>query len=564
VNATQSTGQLSSYFTNIINNVMSVESAPLTRLTAERDTVNVQRGVYADLKSKLDGVQLAARGLQSSDPLFSLSLSRSAAVSNQPTGYTVLSASASSDAGTGSYDVSVTRLALAQRKVSTVQSSIDQALGQTGSFWLGGSGTAAAATAGSDFVSGVGTASVASDVQELGAGTYSVETRNNGGIFQFRVKDADGKTVSIAQKTSTTGEFTTDWQTVQAGAYDTKRGLTIQFNATGAATSTDVDYTAAGKQVTVHAEDSLQRIAANINSTLQTAGREIQASVVGKQLMLSARNTGTGHSMIFSDQTSGGLGYGADLQSARNATFSVSGMSFERSMNTGLTDVISGVTLNLAADSEGRSATLTVNSDTTPARKQIEDFISQVNDLVKYISAKTSITQGTDSTGTKTTYTRGSLTGETAVSDLRTEMFGAFMNKLSNSGVYQSLRDIGLGVTDDLQIGVVDGTKLDNALANNFDGVKSILDTGMQSVNSLLGRFTGTDGYLSNALHGLDNQISETNQSIAEKQTRLQARQVFLINQYAQLQAQITMLSYTQQMMSSLYGSSSGGINYSA
>jgi flagellar hook-associated protein 2 len=459
----------------------------------------------------------------------------------------------------------VTRLALAQRKVSAVQSSVDQALGQTGAFWLGGSGTAVAATAGSDFVSGAGTASVQNDVQELGTGAYSVETRNNGGIYQFRVKDSDGKAVSIADTASTTGEFTTDWQTVSAGAYDTKRGLTISFNATGTATATAVNYTAAGKQVVVNATDSLQKIAANINSTLQSAGREIQASVVGKQLMLSARTTGVNHAMIFSDLTSGGLGFtGTDLQSARDATFTVSGMSFTRSVNTGLTDIISGVTMNLAADSEGRSATLTINTDTAPARKQIEDFVSQINDLVNYISAKTSVTEGTDSTGTKKTYTRGSLSGETVVSDLRTELFSAFMNNLSSTGAFQSLRDIGLGVTDDLQIGITDGTKLDNALANNFDGVQSILDTGMQSINSLLGRFTGSGGYLTGAIRGLDNQISETNQNIADKQTALQARQTFLINQYSQLQSQITMLSYTQQMMSSFYGSTGGGINYSA
>jgi flagellar hook-associated protein 2 len=567
--STSSVGQLSSYFTNIINNILTVEKRPLTQLTAVRDTVNVQRGVYADLKSKLEDLQLAARGLQSSDPLFSLAISRTATISNQPSGYTVLSASASSSAGTGTYDISVTRLALAQRKVSAPQTSVDQALGKTGYLLLGGSGSASASSAGSDFISGVGSASFGSTVKELGTGAYTVETRNNNGTNEFRIMDVDGKAVSIADGSSTTGDFTNGWQTVTAGTFDTKRGLTVTFNASGTATTTTVQYNARGVQVDVAATDTLQAIAGKINDILQPEGHEVQASVVGKQLLLSATQTGTAHAMTFTDSTSGGgLGFtGAELQAAQDASFSVSGLAFTRSSNTGLTDVVSGVTLNLAADSEGRSARLAVGADTAPARKQIESFLSSLNSLQTYIANETAISEGTDSSGTKKVYSRGPLTGETSVSDLRTSLFSVFMNNVTSNSGFQSLRDIGLGITDSLQFGVTDSSKLDDALTSHYDDLKTVLDGAMKSVNELFGRFTGSGGYLSSAINGLSTQIDETNQSIADKQTRLQARQDFLYNQYAQLQAQIQMLSYTQQLMNSLYsagGSNYGGLNTSA
>jgi flagellar hook-associated protein 2 len=564
-----SVGQLSSYFTNIINNILTVEKRPLTQLTAMRDTVNVTRGVYADLKSKLETLQLAARGLQKSDPLYSLEISRTATVSNQPSGYSVLTASASSDAGTGTYDISVTRLALAQRRVSAPQASVDQALGLTGHLLLGGSGTASATSAGSDFVTGVSVANISNTVKEMATGGYTVEMRDNNGTKEFRIVDSDGKAVSIADQSSTTGDFTTNWQSVTTGAFDTKRGLTLTLNATGTATGTTVQYNAKGVQVNVAATDTLKAVATKINDALQTEGREVQASVVGKQLLLSAANTGTAHTMIFTDATSGaGLGFtGVDLQAAQDASFTVSDLPFTRSDNTGLTDVISGTTINLAADSEGRSASLTVAADSKPARKQIEDFLGALNDLQTYIANETAITEGTDSSGTKKTYSRSPLTGETSVSDLRTSLFSVFMNNVSSSSGFQSLRDIGLGITDNLTFGVTDSSKLDAALAGHYMDLETVLDGAMKNVNELFDRFTGSSGYLSNAIIGLNSQIDETNQTIADKQKQLVARQNFLYNQYANLQAQLQQLSYTQQLMNSLYsasGSNYGGLNYSA
>jgi flagellar capping protein FliD len=42
---------------------MVLERQPLTRLTAQRDTLNVKKGIYNDLKSKVDAMQSAIRTL---------------------------------------------------------------------------------------------------------------------------------------------------------------------------------------------------------------------------------------------------------------------------------------------------------------------------------------------------------------------------------------------------------------------------------------------------------------------------------------------------------------------
>jgi flagellar capping protein FliD len=106
------------------------------------------------------------------------------------------------------------------------------------------------------------------------------------------------------------------------------------------------------------------------------------------------------------------------LQEAANAVFKVNGLTVTRSQNSGLTDVITGVTLNLAADAEaGKKATLTVNTDWSAARSAVDSFITKFNEVQTFIALKSSV-ESTTISGV-TTYTRGTLADDNAFGDLR-------------------------------------------------------------------------------------------------------------------------------------------------
>jgi flagellar hook-associated protein 2 len=233
-----SVNQLDPYFQSLISNIMLVEREPIDRLSQKQAELNVQRGVYLDVRSTLKDLQNAASALSVSLTPGAFTPGRKASITNAPTGLTVLSAATGSSAVTGTYDVAVTQLAQAQRRVSAEQASTDMALGKSGTFWLGGSGTAGAALTGNSTLSGAGTGSVASGQSELGAGTYTVETREVNGAKQFRLKNADGNTVTIADAT---GRYTNEWQALTTGTFDTKRGLTLDFTGDAANASTTVN-----------------------------------------------------------------------------------------------------------------------------------------------------------------------------------------------------------------------------------------------------------------------------------------------------------------------------------
>lgn len=67
----------------------------------------------------------------------------------------------------------------------------------------------------------------------LGGGSYSVVTRDNSGVAEFRVVDSAGNPVAIDAVSG--GGTTTGWQalsTVLGATFDTGRGFAIEFNAT--------------------------------------------------------------------------------------------------------------------------------------------------------------------------------------------------------------------------------------------------------------------------------------------------------------------------------------------
>ncbi|WP_322794485.1 flagellar cap protein FliD N-terminal domain-containing protein, partial [Bellilinea sp.] len=135
---TISATQLDPTFRTIIQQTLETERQPLKRLTARRDELQVQKGIYTDLGNLLTGLQSALRSLISSQPSYTLGGARSVKVTPAAAGSTVLTASASSSAAAGQYEISVTSLARAHRVRSDAVEYVNQALGQSGTLLLGG------------------------------------------------------------------------------------------------------------------------------------------------------------------------------------------------------------------------------------------------------------------------------------------------------------------------------------------------------------------------------------------------------------------------------------------
>jgi flagellar hook-associated protein 2 len=542
----------------------------------QRDELNGTRAIYVDLQSKLSSLNTAAASLASSSS-GSIFGGKSLTNSNAD----ALTATASSSATVGTYDISVTTLAKAQRVRSEQQSYSNQGLGLSGTCVIGGLQDRAVSSESTvpdtvtDF--GVG-AAVTSGQRELGSGTYHVEARDNEGTKQFRIVDADGGSVSIAD-VDDDSSFTSNWQTLATVAgktYDTGRGLTVNFDADGPYTTglrggaaASVRYDAQGVEVAVTASSTLADIASSINTATYASGNAVSATIVDRKLVLTAANTGERYKIQASDKTgtvlSGtgatGLGIlGADggvddngaadgftitMQAASDNTMTVNDLVVHRASNTGLTDVISGVTLNLKKEGSTATSTLTVASNTTSVSSSVSGLLSQFNSLVSYLKTKTDTTQSTS--GATTTYTRGGLAGDSTFYRLRFDLLSDLTRSVPRgsesalpAGDPTSLRAIGITMSDDLALSITDSAAFTTALSGNFEGTSRLFDKLMGRLTTRLEPYTrSTDSVMGRTLANVDSEIKNADNGLKEMQSRMAMQKASLERQYATIFNQI-------------------------
>lgn len=565
-------GSLSSVFTNLISDLMEIERQPLIRLQQQRDSITLQKGIYTDLKTKLDAFQSAVHALKSNEPSYNFNSGRSVSVSSGTTGVTFATVTASNYAAVADYQMSVTSLAKEHRVRSAQQLYATQALGLAGSFVIGGEAERriAGSTPVTNTVSSFAAATqLTAGRTELGTGSYFVEVREQtAGVFQFRLVDSEGTAMSINRSGGT--DTTSEWQSLPAaGAFDTGRGLVINFEAgpytTGlkGAGAASVSYVAKGATVAVTATDTLVDIASRINGATYASGNAVRATVVDNQLILSNSLPGAGRTIVASDvagSTNSILrtldvlavdgSFAHTMQTSSGMSMVVNGLAVTRSRNTGLTDVINGVTLNLAADAEGKTATVKVSADTTAERTVIDTFIQKFNDLVAFLSDKVSTVKQTDGT-----YKRGALAGDQMFSSLRLDLLRSFNASAANSGIYTRMSEIGLQVNTNMQVSIVDANKLDLALRDNKTSVTALVDAVMTSIDTRLDRYLGSTGYMDRVSASAATQLENTKTQIETMNKRLLSREEELRNQFGAAQAQLMSMSYTSQQFSALYGS---------
>lgn len=564
---------LDSTYQKLIEYQMLVEGAPLTKLETQQKDLVAQRAIYTELKTKLDALKSSSKALISTDPFYTLKAGRTVSVSNVTTGTTVISAASSSNAVASSYDITNISLALADRVRSDQQEYSDQALNKTGTIYIGGGETrsAVADLKSTDTISKIDKSdSIVSGQKELGSSTYYVETRlGTTGEWQFRLVDSEGTAAKIASGTSTTN-FTNSWQAIptDGSTYSTGRGLTIDFGtdsskfvaASKSSGASSVVYQAKGAAVDINSSMSLNDIAYSINSATYASGNEVVATVINKQLLLSSKLSGAAHKIQASGQVLQDLGvlsgssFKNVMQSAKDATFKVNGLSVTRSQNSALTDVISGVTLNLASDAEGKSATLNIASDNTSQKTAINTFITNFNAVQTYIGTNIALTKNSDGT-----YTRGALSGDQGIISLRSSLFNLVSNLDTTGSVFKSLSDIGITVDSNLTMAITNSTKLENALNNNYSDVISTMDRVMKSVTSKLDKYTGTTSYVDQLIKANATKTINVGTSIISLNKRLDAREQVLIKYYADMQSQMDSITNTQSTnnawITSLYAS---------
>lgn len=580
----------------LVQQTMAYERGPLDTLQSQRDTLQVRTSIYSDITTKIEDLQGGIESLVGSTyGLTNAFSAKTVSVVNANSDINVANVSLSgSSAVPGVYDLTVTKLAQSHQIGSAQQAQSDVALGLSGTFIIGGAQARNVSTdvGASNPVTGFATADLAEDEVEMGSGDYFVEFRQDAeSNWQFRLVDSNGDAIRIADADGGTTNGTENWQNysdVSGTTFDTGRGMTITFAGADPAEQqlfgdidlATADYTAQGAGVTVEATDTLNDIRYKINNATFADGNGIKATVIDRRLVLTGGSTGADAQIkLFDSSYSGTDGNGVlahlgievdnngsltdlandQLRVAQNAEFSVNNIAIVRSKNTGLTDVVQGLSFDLK---KAGSSTITVEEDQDAVVSNVEDILTKVNDLRNYLSAKTQAVVGKDNEDGNPTYTAAPLGSDWSMRWLGQEVASSLLNEYSGAlgNAPRYLVDIGITINDDGDFILSDSSKLTAALNENDAGVQSLFDSVLGNLDDMLDRYVdGSGSIIESTKSGLESELDDVNDRIDSYETRLSSREEALTTQYSSIQSQLISMSYQFQSFQAISGGSYSG-----
>ena len=432
-------------YQSLITQLVNVQKIALTQLTTEKSTFEKAKTAFGALSSRVQDLMTAADALRTDAGfrVFSTDISDT----------TILGASTSNTATTGSYSIVVTNTAKAHKILST--------------------GVAAATTT-------------------IAAGA---------GSFSFQAGTGAVQTVAVDAATTITS-----------------------------------------------LKDSINALNAGVTASVVNDG----SATNPYKLIISSNTTGTANGVtITTNNTS--LTFPTTLQAATDATFSVDGLTYTRSTNS-VSDVITGVTLDLKSQDPARTVTLNVKRDTSSIQKKITALVDNYNSVISYIKANNRY----DSTIKLGGPFFGDSVARSVQDDLRRVMSGAIsglpstMNRLVHAGI-SSDKD---GVFS------VDSAKLSAALSSNFDGVVNMFtDTTVTKTTKGFGGLVydmangisnTVDGRITNRTNGLAKNIKSIEKNITDKETQLTAYEERIRAQFTALETMLANLKSQSSFLARL------------
>lgn len=335
-------------------------------------------------------------------------------------------------------------------------------------------------------------------------------------INEIVTKEATSSDTSVltasANSAAATGSFSIIVNQLALNDKWTHEGFTDSNSTavTAAAATFSYDYEGSTYTVNVPAGSTLAELAQAINNDVNNPG--IQATILN-----DGTNSATAYHLILSGETGDAnditnivhtldnfSSLFTETQNAQDAQIRLDGYPPEPawilSASNEVTDVISGVTLNLKTTST-EAVTVTITNDTDAAKKKIEDFVSAYNEVIALINSNVAYNADTQ--------TAGVLFGDASVIGIKSDLqsiIASTIPGLTDNAVYKSLSEIGIKSGTGGLLTITD-SKLTSALENDINSVGNLFALSNTSSNNNLTYFlsnNATQGGVYNVVANFD------------------------------------------------------------
>ena len=388
--------------------------------------------------------------------------------------------------------------------------------------------------------------------------------------------DATGNGIRVNDASGGAGQLTVADNSGTAAA-----DLNLAGTAAAGTTAIDGAYV---KTITVGPNDTLATVAKAINA----AGAGVTATVISDgsptapyRLSVTSNNSGTAGAVTFDAGTTGLAAQ--TLVAAQDAAVFVGGGGggggssattaqplLVTSSSDTVTNVIAGVSLNLLGASAG-PVQLTVAADADSLVKSLDTFTTTFNTLSKTISTQSTFNTSNNSAGL--------LLGDPVALDVQSSLFAMLNTSVPNNGNYQTLYNVGFGVDGNDQL-TFDESAFRTAFAADPTGVEALFNATTTAANGssptptptpttvqtgiafafdkvltqlsdpISGTVTSAVAELSTEEQGFNDQITQLNTLLAQKQQVYQT-------QFANMESALAKLQSIGSTLSSMNSSGS-------
>jgi len=267
-------------------------------------------------------------------------------------------------------------------------------------------------------------------------------------------------------------------------------------------------------QITIDGtNNTLSNIRDAINAASDNPG--ITASLItvdsGTQLVLTSDDTGSANTItVAAVDDDGADGFDltrldsaslVSLQPPLDAIIEVDSQTVTRDSNS-FSDVISGVTFNLAKAEPGTVETLTVTTNTSTIKANVESFVTNYNTLTGVMKGLSNYDADTG--------VAGALNGDSIVRGIQTQLRQSLFGG-ATGGVFSTLNELGISLDDTGSL-TTDSSVLDEKLASNLSDVEQFFssETGLaQSFTTALSGYYDDDGILESRTDGIDSRLDD-------------------------------------------------------
>lgn len=533
---------------NILDQLKATERAPIAAKENEKTTLTNEINAYNSINTKLFSMKSKALSLS----LESEFLKNTAGVSDED----ILTASANNGIGSSSHTIEVVQKAQYNSWQTNGVESGDTVI-YAGPDTGIDSVLAAAATESGTMTIKYGALENQQDI-EIGISSGMSLTDIVTAINTMETnKDADGNMMVKASLASTgSGNY---YVRVASASGGNTAETQVSVEGSGAGLVAPDVTISIGKADTdpmylsVAAGTNYEQMAAEINAASDNIG--VTANIVDNgsaenpyRLILTSSGTGEKNRLQVQNLPM------AEVEGAGegnlNAVIKVNGVEYQRSSNDGISDIISGVTLNLKKTGE---TSLGIQTDLDPVKQNIISLVEQYNDLVSEIKGS----DEEDSEGEE-----NPLADSFDVKNMISRIKSLITTSINTESEYISLVDLGIELDRDGSMHL-DETKLEQAIASNPDAVQSLFlgdeeagITGLGDIiNDGLTAMISSQGMVSNKIDQAEIRMDTLDNDILLAQERLDKRYDILASQFAQLDSYINSLNNQASFMQSMIDS---------